>query len=246
VLDLLTDPSAWLSFLTLTGIEIVLGIDNVLFLSILVGRLPPERQRSARTMGLSLAMLTRIALLLSISWLISLTAPLVTLGGKSLSGRDLILLAGGLFLLWKSVSEIHSTVEQDDAEPATRGASKVLTVILQIALIDIVFSFDSVFTAVGLAQHIEVMVAAIIASVLVMMFVAGAIAAFIERHPTLKVLALAFLILIGVALIADAFGMHIPRGYLYFSMAFAVAVEMVNMRGRRRRTTRPSADQEPR
>lgn len=236
--DLLTDPSAWLSFLTLTGIEIVLGIDNVLFLSILVGRLPPERQRAARTMGLSLAMLTRIALLLSISWLISLTAPLLTLNDKSMSGRDLILLAGGLFLLWKSVAEIHSTVEEDDAAQARPAGGSVLMVILQIALIDIVFSFDSVFTAVGLAQHIEVMVAAIVASVLVMMFVAGAISAFIERHPTLKVLALAFLILIGVALIADAFGLHIPRGYLYFSMSFAVAVEMVNMRGRRRRAAR--------
>jgi len=244
VLELLTDPSSWLSFLTLTAIEIVLGIDNVLFLSILVGRLPPERQRAARTMGLSLAMLTRIALLLSISWLISLTEPLVTLGGRAMSGRDLILFAGGVFLLWKSVSEIHSTVEHEEEGPSARGGSSVLMVILQIALIDIVFSFDSVFTAVGLAQQIEVMVAAIVASVLVMMFVAGSISAFIERHPTLKVLALAFLILIGVALIADALGLHIPRGYLYFSMAFSVAVEMVNMRGRRRRSARRSADKD--
>jgi predicted tellurium resistance membrane protein TerC len=234
-MELLSDPQVWLSFATLAVLEIVLGIDNIIFLSILVARLPPERQQSARIMGLGLAMVTRIGLLFSITWLISLTRPLLTISGEELSGRDLILLAGGLFLLVKSVLEIHAGLEGPEERPATtvRGSSLFIGVILQIAVIDIVFSLDSVFTAVGLSNHIEVMVAAIVLAVLVMMFVARPINEFIERHPTIKMLALAFLILVGVALIAEALDVHIPRGYLYFAMAFSFAVEMINIRMRK-------------
>lgn len=236
MLQLLTDPSAWLSFITLTVLEIVLGIDNIVFLAILVSRLPPERQRAARLGGLGLAMLTRIALLLSITWLITLRAPLFAIVGTAISSRDLALLAGGLFLLWKSVLEMHASVEGPRERPARamRPPRRVASVVVQIALIDIVFSLDSVFTAVGLAQRIEIMVAAIMVAVLFMMFVARGVSEFIERHPTIKMLALAFLILIGVALIAEAFQFHIPKGYLYFAMAFSFAVEMINLRLRGR------------
>ena len=232
---LLTDPSAWLSLATLTVLEVVLGVDNVIFLAILVGRLPPERQRTARLAGLSLAMLTRIALLLSVTWLATLTAPLFSAFGRPFSGRDLVLGAGGLFLLWKSVLEIHASVEGPGEGPR-RAAPRAgfAAVIAQIALIDIVFSLDSVFTAVGLVQQVEIMVAAIVIAVVFMMFVAGGISRFIGRHPTIKVLALAFLILIGVALIAEAFEFHIPKGYLYASMAFSLVVELLNTRLRRR------------
>jgi predicted tellurium resistance membrane protein TerC len=232
VLDLLADPSAWLSFVTLTVLEIVLGIDNIVFLAILVSRLPPERQRAARLGGLGLAMLTRIALLLSITWLIALRAPLFAIAGCAISSRDLALLAGGLFLLWKSVLEMHASVEGPRERPAraVRAPRRVASVVVQIALVDIVFSIDSVFTAVGLAQRVEIMVAAIMVAVLFMMFVARGVSEFIDRHPTIKMLALAFLILIGVALIAEAFQFHIPKGYLYFAMAFSVAVEMINLR----------------
>jgi len=233
VLELLTDPSAWLSFVTLTVLEVVLGIDNIVFLAILVSRLPAERQASARLGGLALAMLTRIALLLSITWLIALQAPLFTLLGREISSRDLVLLLGGLFLLWKSVTEIHSTMLGTRAARNVRAPRRVTTVIVQIALIDIVFSFDSVFTAVGLAQRVEIMVAAIVAAVFFMMFVARGISSFIDRYPTLKMLALAFLLLIGLALILDAVDVHIPKGYLYFAMAFSIGVEMINLRVRR-------------
>ncbi|HUO94609.1 MAG TPA: TerC family protein [Steroidobacteraceae bacterium] len=233
MLELLTDPSAWLSFVTLTVLEVVLGIDNIVFLAILVSRLPAERQASARLGGLALAMLTRIALLLSITWLIALQAPLFTLLGREISSRDLVLLLGGLFLLWKSVTEIHSTMLGTRAARNVRAPRRVTTVIVQIALIDIVFSFDSVFTAVGLAQRVEIMVAAIVAAVFFMMFVARGISSFIDRYPTLKMLALAFLLLIGLALILDAVDVHIPKGYLYFAMAFSIGVEMINLRVRR-------------
>jgi len=234
VAELLGDPSAWLSFVTLTVLEVVLGIDNVIFLSILVARLPARQQQPARLGGLALAMLTRVALLYSITWLMTLTAPLFRALGQAVSGRDLILGVGGLFLLWKSVVEIHASIEgQAAAARPVAARSGVAAMIVQIALVDIVFSLDSVFTAVGLAQRVEIMVAAIVLAVLVMMWVAGAVGAFIERHPTIKVLALAFLILIGVALLADALQFHIPRGYLYFAMAFAFAVEVINMRVRR-------------
>ena len=230
---LLIDPSAWLSLATLTTLEIVLGVDNVIFLSILVGRLPPERQRVARVSGLALAMVTRIALLLSVTWLATLTAPLVHAFDQDFSGRDFVLGLGGLFLLWKSVLEIHSSVEGASAKRPTRAMSGFVSVIVQIAVIDIVFSLDSVFTAVGLVKEIPIMVTAIVIAVIFMMFVAGRVARFIEAHPTIKILALAFLILIGVALVAEAFEFHIPKGYLYVSMAFSLAVELINVRMRR-------------
>jgi predicted tellurium resistance membrane protein TerC len=232
---LLTDPAAWLSFATLTVLEIVLGIDNIVFLSVLVARLPPAQQRAARLTGLGLAMLTRIALLVSVVWLSTLTAPLIRALGHAVSARDLILGAGGLFLLGSSVLEIHASVEP--AGPADGRAVRVRdgfsAVIVQIAVLDIVFSLDSVFTAVGLAQRLEIMVAAIVVAVLFMMLVAGGVAAFIARRPTFKVLALSFLILIGVALLAESLEFHIPKGYLYFAMAFALVVEMINGRVRR-------------
>jgi len=234
--SLLTDPSAWLSLLTLTVLEVVLGIDNVIFLSILVGRLPAERQPLARVLGLSLAMLTRIALLFSVTWLATLTQPLFAAFGQQFSGRELVLGAGGLFLLWKSVVEIHASVEGPQPGAARRPAplAGFAAVIVQIAVVDIVFSLDSVFTAVGLVQQVEIMVAAIVVAVVIMMFIAGGVSRFIAAHPTVKVLALAFLILIGVALIAEAFEFHIPKAYLYVSMAFALAVELLNTRLRGR------------
>ena len=234
MLGLLTDPSAWLSFVTLAVLEIVLGIDNIVFLSILVGRLPEDRRHAARLGGLALAMVTRIALLYSINWLIGAREPLFAVLGRELSTRDLVLLAGGLFLLWKSVLEIHASVEGERPRPGrkVRARRQVWAVMLQIALIDIVFSLDSVFTAIGLAQRFEIMVAAIVVAVLFMMFVARGISEFIERRPTIKLLALAFLIMIGLALIADAFDVNIPKGYLYFAMAFSISVELINIRVR--------------
>ena len=236
MLELLADPQAWLSFLTLTVLEIVLGIDNIIFLSILASRLPKDQQPRARVLGLGFAMLTRIALLFSITWLIGLTAPLFSIPvmGQEISGRDLILFAGGLFLLAKSVSEIHGSLEGEEQPREVRRAANFVLVVVQIGILDIVFSLDSVFTAVGLAQHLEIMVAAIVIAVVVMMFLAAPINDFIDRHPTIKILALSFLILVGVALIADAFDVHIPKGYLYFAMAFSVGVEMINIRMRRK------------
>ncbi len=235
MLGLLTDPAAWLSFVTLAMLEIVLGVDNIVFLAILVARLPADRQHAARIGGLGLAMLTRIALLFSITWLIGLRAPLLTIAAQELSARDIVLLLGGLFLIWKSVTELQSLVEGPRRTPTrkVRARSKVWAVILQIAIVDIVFSLDSVFTAVGLAQRIEIMVAAIVVSVVFMMFVAKSVSDFIERRPTIKVLALAFLLMIGVALVADGFDVHFPKGYLYFAMAFSLAIEVINTRARR-------------
>jgi predicted tellurium resistance membrane protein TerC len=233
MLELLTDPQAWIAFVTLSLLEIVLGIDNIIFISILVGRLPPAQRKSARISGLAFAMLTRVALLFSIVWLTRLTKPWFSLGEQGVSGRDLILFLGGLFLLIKSVLEIHHTLEGAAAErPASVYTGFVMTV-AQVGIIDIVFSLDSVFTAVGLANDLPVMVAAVILSILVMMWVSGGISAFVDRHPTIKVLALAFLILIGVALIAEGAHFKIPKGYLYFAMAFSVTVEMVNIRLRK-------------
>ncbi len=234
-MELLSDPQVWLAFVTLTALEIVLGIDNIVFITILVGRLPVKVQARARTIGLSLAMITRILLLLSLVWIMRLTEPLFAVLGNEISGRDLILIGGGLFLLAKSTSEIHGSLEGEEEE-ARRGIAKATfgAMMVQIALIDIVFSFDSVITAVGMAQHVEVMIAAVVVAVLVMMFAAAPIGAFVERHPTVKMLALSFLILIGVALIADGLGLHIPKGYIYFAMAFSLGVEMLNIRARRR------------
>jgi len=236
VIELLVDPAAWLSFLTLTLLEIVLGIDNIIFLSILVSKLPPELQQRGRILGLAFAMITRIGLLFSITWLIRLTTPLFTVLGEEISGRDLILFVGGLFLLVKSVNEIHGALEgaEDQTGKKVKLRTQVLGVVIQIGLIDIIFSLDSVFTAVGLAKHIEIMVAAIVIAVIVMMFMARPINEFIDRHPTIKILALSFLILIGVALIGESLDFEIPKGYLYFAMAFSVGVEMINIRVRRR------------
>jgi predicted tellurium resistance membrane protein TerC len=235
MLDLLADPQVWLAFITLALLEIVLGIDNLIFIAILVGRLPPARQETARITGLALAMATRVALLYSIVWLTRLTTPWFHIGTQAVTGRDLILFIGGLFLLMKSVLEIHQAMEGagKSHEQTARAYSGVAMTVIQIAVIDIVFSLDSVFTAVGLAKDLSIMIAAIIAAILVMMWVSRSVGAFIERHPTIKVLALAFLILIGAALIAEAVHFDIPKGYLYFAMAFSVAVEMINIRLRR-------------
>jgi predicted tellurium resistance membrane protein TerC len=233
-MHLLTDPQVWLSFLTLAVLEIVLGIDNVIFLSMLVGRLPNTQRGSARILGLSFAMLTRIALLFSITWLATLRAALFSVLGMDVSGRELILFAGGLFLVVKSVSDIRGMLTGKVRGRKTGLMQSFWLIILQIGVIDIVFSLDSVFTAVGLAQHIEVMVAAIVLSVLVMMVVASAVSTFIERYPTIKVLSLAFLVLVGLSLMAESLDLEIPKGYLYFALAFAVAVEWIHQRLRRR------------
>jgi predicted tellurium resistance membrane protein TerC len=234
VTPLLTDPRTWLAFLTLALLEIVLGIDNLIFISILVERLPAALRNKARISGLALAMVTRIALLFSLVWLTHLTQPLFELAGQAVSGRDLVLLGGGLFLLVKSVLEIHQTLEgaAHGAKPAAGGG--FMAVIIQIALIDIIFSLDSVFTAVGLVKNVAVMAAAIVVAILVMMVVSRSIGAFIARHPTIKMLALAFLILIGFALVAESLHFDIPKGYLYFAMAFAIGVELINVQLRRR------------
>jgi len=237
--DWIADPNAWIALATLTALEIVLGIDNIIFLSILVSRLPAARRNLARRLGLGLAMLTRILLLLSLTWIMRLTAPLFTLW-QEISGRDLILIGGGLFLLWKSVHEIHNSLEgeDEDGHPTARAAG-FASVLVQIALIDIVFSLDSVITAVGLADQVTVMVLAIVISVAVMMFAARPIGEFVDAHPTIKMLALAFLVLVGVTLIAEGFDAHVPKGYIYFAMAFSVAVEMLNIRLRNRRGRAP-------
>lgn len=233
-MELLTDPQVWLAFGTLTLLEIVLGIDNIIFLSILVGRLPQAQRPRARTIGLAMAMLMRIALLLSITWVMGLSQPLFAALGREVSGRDLILLGGGLFLIAKSTMEIHGSLEGEEHGQEAKGRASFVGVITQIAIIDIVFSLDSVITAVGLAEHVEVMIAAVIVAVAVMMFLAAPIADFVDRHPTIKMLALSFLILIGTALVGEGAGFHIPKGYIYFAMAFSVGVEMLNIRVRKR------------
>ena len=237
MLELLLDPNIWLALATLTALEIVLGIDNIIFISILVGRLPAEQRDLARRLGLAFAMVTRIGLLFSLTWLMGLTEPLFHIFGKPVSGRDLILGLGGLFLLWKSVHEIHNSLEGHGTESTAASAATTTFagVILQIGIIDIVFSLDSVITAVGMVQHIEVMIAAVVISVGVMMLAAKSIGDFVDRHPTIKMLALSFLVLIGVTLIAEAGGVHVPKGYIYFAMAFSVGVEMLNIRLRARR-----------
>lgn len=232
-MDWIADPQIWISLLTLTALEIVLGIDNVIFISILAGKLPEHQQEKARKIGLMLAFVTRVILLMSLTWIMGLTKPLFTLPilKQEISGRDLVLLLGGLFLLWKSVKEIHEKLEADDGH-ATAGKAGVTFsgVIVQILLLDIVFSLDSVITAVGMATHIGVMVAAVVIALAVMLAFAGAISNFVNRHPTLKMLALSFLILIGVTLVGEGLGQHIPKGYIYFSMAFAFGVEMLNLK----------------
>ena len=229
---LLSDPQAWLAFATLAVLEIVLGVDNIIFISIMVSRLPHERQRSARISGLALAMCTRIALLYSIVWITRLTRPLIDLGSQQFSGRDLILLGGGLFLLAKSVIEIHHALERAARGSRPHLAAGFVLTVIQIAILDIVFSLDSVFVAVGLAKDLVIMVAAVIAAVLVMMWVSGPIGDFVDRHPTVKMLALAFLILIGATLVAEGLHFETPKKYIYFAMAFAAAVELINLRVR--------------
>jgi predicted tellurium resistance membrane protein TerC len=236
-MELLLSPDAWLAFLTLTALEIVLGIDNLIFIAILVERLPRHQRFRGRTLGLGMALLTRLLLLFSLTWLMALTKPLFEVLGQAFSGRDLVLLAGGLFLLVKATGEIHTSLEGELEVKSTSGGATMRSVILQIAVIDIVFSLDSVITAVGLVKEIEIMVAAIVVAMVVMVFAAGPISHFIERHPTFKMLALAFLILIGVVLVAEGFGFHVPRGYIYFSLVFSFAVEALNTRFRTRRQT---------
>ena len=231
-------PEAWIAFATLVLLEIVLGIDNIIFISILAGKLPPEQQSRARIVGLGVAMLTRIALLFSLAWLTRLTSPLFSIPlpwlsePEAISGRDLILLIGGLFLICKATFEIHDKFEGAEEHHTERAAHSFMAVIIQIGLLDIIFSLDSVITAVGMANHLGVMVAAVVAAVLVMMLAAGSVAAFVDRHPTIKMLALSFLVLIGVALVAESFDREIPKGYIYFAMAFSVLVEMLNLRVR--------------
>ena len=233
-MEWMTSVEGWIALLTLTALEIVLGVDNIVFISILAGKLPLADQPRARRLGLFLAMFIRIGLLVSISWVMGLTAPLLTLMGKGLSGRDLILLIGGLFLIAKSTQEIHDKLEGPDH--ATSKPAKVVasfaSVIVQILALDVVFSIDSVITAVGMAEHVEVMIAAVVIAVAVMMLSAGTISAVVDKHPTLKVLALSFLLLIGMSLVAEGFGQHLPKGYIYFAMGFSVFVEMVNLRVR--------------
>jgi predicted tellurium resistance membrane protein TerC len=238
VLEWIADPQAWIALATLTALEIVLGIDNIIFISILVGRLPKHQQQSARVLGLGLAMFTRIALLLSLAWVMGLTEPLFTVLNYEISGRDLILIGGGLFLLWKSSSEIFQGLEGEEEEEKSAGAAKTAFIgtLIQIAIIDIVFSLDSVITAVGMAKDVAVMVLAIMIAVGVMMFAARSIAEFVERHPSIKMLALSFLILVGVALIGEGLELHIPKAYIYFAMAFSLGVEMINIRYRKKRS----------
>jgi predicted tellurium resistance membrane protein TerC len=235
-MELITDPNAWLALITLTALEIVLGIDNIIFISILAGKLPEAQRARARTIGLAMAMGTRLALLASLVWMMRLTAPLFSIPvfNQEISGRDLILIVGGLFLLAKSTMEIHDKLEGEGESSGGRAAATFASVIVQIALLDIVFSLDSIITAIGMANQLSIMVAAVIIAVIFMMLFAGAVSAFIDRHPTIKMLALSFLLLIGVALIGDGLDMHIPKGYIYFAMAFSVFVEMLNIRIRKR------------
>ncbi len=240
MIELLLAPETWIAFATLTALEIVLGIDNIIVIAILVSKLPEHQRAAGRFFGLALAMVTRIGLLFSLVWLMGLTEPFLHIGELAFSGRDLILLVGGLFLVYKAVTEMHDTMETGGhVETNSTGAMlkkvSIWAVVTQIALIDIVFSLDSVITAIGLVKHIEIMVAAIIVAVLVMMIAAKPISEFVERHPTIKMLALAFLILVGVFLIAESFGQHVPKGYIYTAMAFSLVVEALNIRMRKKR-----------
>lgn len=243
MLELLHDPQTWIAFLTLTALELVLGIDNVVFLSILVDKLPKRERELARVLGLSLAMLMRIALLFAVSWLVSLTQPLFDLGQFAFSGRDLILIAGGLFLVWKATREIHEALEGPPHEQEVRRVAATFRgIIIQIVLIDAIFSIDSIITAVGLVDELPVIIAAVVVSIVALIFFSGAVGRFVSEHPTVKMLALSFLLVIGVVLIADGFKYHVPKGYVYFSLAFSVMVEMLNLRVRRKhRERRPES-----
>jgi predicted tellurium resistance membrane protein TerC len=234
MLELLTSPEAWIAFATLTALELVLGIDNIIFISILVDKLPKERREVARKLGLFMAMFMRIGLLLVLAWIVGLVAPLFTILGQEISGRDLILIVGGLFLVWKSTTEIHESLEGHEGQASSAVKATFGAVILQIMIIDLVFSLDSIITAVGMVDDVRVMIAAVIASVALMMLFARPIGEFVSDHPTIKMLALSFLVVVGVVLIAEGFDNHVPKGYIYFAMAFSVCVELLNIRLRKR------------
>jgi predicted tellurium resistance membrane protein TerC len=234
-MDWITDPQAWIALTTLTALEIVLGVDNVVFISILAGKLPPEQREKARRVGLGLAMFVRILLLLSIAWVVKLTTPLFTVLNQEISGRDLILLLGGLFLLGKSTHEMHSQLEGEEGHSSARVAASFTSVIIQILLLDIIFSLDSVITAVGMADDIAVMIIAVVVAVGFMLVFSGSVSRFVDKHPTVKMLALSFLLLIGVSLVAESLEFHIPKGYIYFAMAFSLFVEVINIRVRKSR-----------
>ena len=233
-MEWITDPQAWVAFLTLLALEIVLGIDNIIFISILAGKLPPEQQQRARVIGLALALFIRVALLFSLSWVIGLTAPLFSVLGHEISGRDLILIGGGLFLLAKATYEIHDNLEGEEGHASKRVPASFVSVIIQIILLDAVFSLDSVITAIGMVTQVWLMVSAVVVAIAFMMFFAGPVGAFVSRHPTIKMLALSFLLLIGLTLLVEAFEVHIPKGYIYFAMGFSVFVEMLNLRLRKK------------
>ena len=233
-MELLTDPQAWIAFATLTALELVLGIDNIIFISILVDKLPPEKRELARRIGLFMAMFMRIGLLLLLSVIVGLVEPLFTAFGKDISGRDLILILGGLFLIWKSTGEIHQSLEGEEEHGSSAVKATMAAIILQIMVIDLVFSLDSIITAVGMVDEVAIMIAAVIASVGLMMAFASGIGRFVSNHPSIKMLALTFLVVVGVVLMAEGLGHHIPKGYIYFAMAFSVIVEMLNIRFRKR------------
>jgi predicted tellurium resistance membrane protein TerC len=233
-MEWLSDPQAWLALTTLTALEIVLGIDNIIFISILTSKLPDQQRPRAQRIGLALAMITRLLLLFSLTWIMQLTEPFFSILGHGVSGRDIILIVGGLFLLAKSTMEIHDKLEgEEQLASGTKGSASFKGIIIQIMFLDIIFSLDSVITAVGMASQLAVMATAVVLSVGVMLFFAGAVSRFVDRHPTIKVLALSFLLLIGVSLIADGLSFHIPKGYIYFAMAFSVLVEMINLKVRK-------------
>lgn len=236
-MELLTDPQAWIAFATLTALELVLGIDNIIFISILVDKLPPEKREFARRLGLFMAMFMRIGLLMLLSVIMGLVQPLFTVFEQAISGRDLILILGGLFLVWKSTAEIHQSLEGEEAHGGSAAGSTMMSIILQILVIDLVFSLDSIITAVGMVDEVAIMIAAVVASVGLMMAFAASIGRFVSNHPSIKMLALTFLVLVGVVLMAEGMGHHIPKGYIYFAMAFSLGVEMLNIRFRKRAKT---------
>ena len=238
MMELLSNPQTWIAFVTLTLLELVLGIDNIIFISILVDKLPEARRETARRLGLFMAMFRRIGRLLVLAWIIGLVTPLFSAFGKDISGRDLILILGGLFLVWKSTTEIHHSIEGVEEQHASASRASFSAVILQIMLVDLVFSLDSIITAVGMVDDVRVMIAAVIASVGMMMVFAGPIGRFVSAHPTIKMLALSFLVVVGVVLVSEGFGTHVPKGYVYFAMAFSLCVEMLNIR-MRKRSARP-------
>ena len=243
-MEILTSPEAWIAFATLTALELVLGIDNIIFISILVDKLPKEKRELARNIGLFMAMFMRIGLLLVLSWIVGLVEPMLTVLGQAISGRDAILILGGLFLIWKSTTEIHQSIEGAEHENASVKKVTFVSVIFQIMVIDLVFSLDSIITAVGMVDEVEIMIAAVIVSVALMMVFARAIGNFVSDHPSIKLLALSFLVVVGVVLIAEGFEHHIPKGYIYFAMAFSVCVEMLNIKFRKKRLSSKSSHSE--